>query len=263
MIKLQDQNNDGLSIVIPCFNSIETISDVLKSIYIQEIDCPYEIIIIDDGSTLPVKHFAEHKKVRYYYKNNSGVSGARNFGVNKAIYKYICFIDSDDIWTEGKIRYQLKLIRLYKLPFLGTSFDNKSYFNKNYLYKISPNILPLRWWPHISTVIIEKDLFNNIGKFDESMKYAEDGDFLMRVAKSNNLYVTSYNGVRRAIHKLSNYESGLSSNITRMYYGEIKIIGRYINSIPYKILLIVFISSKLLIRIATYVIQRISNVLNK
>jgi glycosyltransferase involved in cell wall biosynthesis len=263
MIEMQDQNNDGVSIVIPCFNSIGTISYVLKSIYLQEFDCPYEILIIDDGSTVPVKHFAEHKKVRYYYKKNSGVSGARNYGVNKAKYKYICFIDSDDIWTEGKIRHQLELIKLHELSFLGTSFDNKSYFNKNCLFKISPIALPLRWWPHISTVIIDKDLFIKLGQFDESMKYAEDGDFLMRVAKSNNLYVTSYNGVSRAIHKSSNYESGLSSNVIRMYIGEIKIVGRYINSIPYKIFLTVFITLKFLIRIATSFARRISNVPNK
>lgn len=249
---------DGLSIVIPCFNSITTIVNVLDSIYQQNIACPYEIIIIDDGSMLTVKDLVCNKKnIIYKYQSNTGVSGARNAGVQLSNFSYICFLDSDDVWKEGKIRHQLELMELNNLAFLGTSIDNKVYCKKKGLTKISPSILPLRWWPHISTVIVTKQLFDNVGKFDETMRYAEDGDFLMRIAKSGNLYVTSYDGAARAFHKLSNYESGLSSNLTQMYWGEVKIVMSYIDNIPYRFLLLLFITLKFLVRNVSYMTHKV------
>lgn len=257
-IRNASQFLDGLSIVIPCFNSRNTIVNVLESIYQQKITCPYEIIIIDDGSLLPVKDLVSNKKnVTYKYQKNTGVSGARNNGVQLSNYSFICFLDSDDVWKKGKIAHQLYLIELNNLAFLGTSIDNKEYSKKQGLTKISPSILPLRWWPHISTVIMTKELFNKVGKFDETMRYAEDGDFLMRIAKSGNLYVTPYDGAARAIHKSSNYDSGLSSNLTKMYMGEIKIIMRHIDDIPYRFILFFLITLKFLVRYISYMTHKL------
>ncbi len=97
-----------LSIIIPAFNTEKTIENCLKSIF----DAPtkatfsYEVIVIDDGSTdntqKIIKTFQEqYQNLQYHYQKNSGVSSARNLGIQLAKGDYLCFVDADDELTNN------------------------------------------------------------------------------------------------------------------------------------------------------------------
>ena len=91
-----------ISVIIPVYNTEKYIERCLDSISNQKIK-DLEIILINDGSLdnskNVIKNWMENNKninVKYFEKENGGLSDARNFGVKKAIGKYISFIDSDD-----------------------------------------------------------------------------------------------------------------------------------------------------------------------
>ena len=88
------------SVVIPLYNKENHIEETIQSVLDQEF-IDFEIIIINDGSTdnseQKVFKFNDNR-INYFYKNNEGVSIARNFGIEKANSNYICFLDADDYW---------------------------------------------------------------------------------------------------------------------------------------------------------------------
>ena len=89
-----------ISIIVTCYNLEKYISKCLKSIQDQTYT-DYEVLIIDDGSVdnsakVIKEKIKNDKRFIYYKKKNGGVSSARNFGLEKATGKYICFVDGDD-----------------------------------------------------------------------------------------------------------------------------------------------------------------------
>jgi len=89
-----------VSIIVPVFNIENYIINCLKSLVNQTYN-NIEIICIDDGSSDSsgdkIKSMmAEDERIKYYFQKNSGVSSARNNGIEKADGKYIIFVDGDD-----------------------------------------------------------------------------------------------------------------------------------------------------------------------
>ncbi|MBR4542988.1 MAG: glycosyltransferase family 2 protein [Lachnospiraceae bacterium] len=89
-----------ISIVVPVYNKKDYIEDSVKSVLHQSFD-DFEMLLIDDGSTDGSGRVcdllsARDKRVKVFHTENRGVSAARNFGIKKAVGKYICFIDADD-----------------------------------------------------------------------------------------------------------------------------------------------------------------------
>lgn len=92
--------NPLLSIIIPCYNTGKYIERCLKSVLSQNYK-NIEVIVIDDGSVDNTSDIIraiseQDKRLRYIYKNNSGVSDTRNRGLEVAKGDYITFVDSDD-----------------------------------------------------------------------------------------------------------------------------------------------------------------------
>lgn len=93
-----------VSVIVPVYNTEKYIKKCLDSLLTQTLQ-DIEIIIVNDGSTdnseKVIKEIIELNKnnkieIKYFKKENNGLSSARNFGVRKATGKYISFIDSDD-----------------------------------------------------------------------------------------------------------------------------------------------------------------------
>lgn len=89
-----------ISIIIPIFNSANTLDKCINSLICQSYS-NLEIILIDDGSLdnsfeICKMYQKKDKRIIIYQKKNTGVSDTRNFGINIATGDYICFVDSDD-----------------------------------------------------------------------------------------------------------------------------------------------------------------------
>jgi len=101
-----------VSVIIPCYNQAvflkETCESVVSQTYIN-----WEVLIINDGSTDLTESVAKEicdkdKRFKYYYKENGGLSSARNLGLDNASGDYIQFLDSDDLLEPNKFKKSLE-----------------------------------------------------------------------------------------------------------------------------------------------------------
>ena len=91
------------SVIVPVYNRIDEVDDLLQSLSKQTFT-DFETIIVEDGSTMPceeaVKKYQDKIDVKYFYKDNEGRSIARNHGIERASGDYFIFFDSDCVIPE-------------------------------------------------------------------------------------------------------------------------------------------------------------------
>jgi glycosyltransferase involved in cell wall biosynthesis len=89
------------SIIIPVYNRPDEIKELLESLLVSNYDKEYEIVIVEDGSSVTcseeVEKFKDKLKISYYFKENSGPGDSRNFGMKKSKGDYFIIFDSDCI----------------------------------------------------------------------------------------------------------------------------------------------------------------------
>lgn len=133
-----------ISIVIPIYNDEKYISQCLNSI-INQTYKNIEIILIDDGSTDNSKNICDEyakkdKRVKVFHQKNSGVSKARNKGLDNITGDYVMFVDSDDWLEPNACEVLIEKIVNERLDVLIFNFYNeysaKSVKNKAYTYNI-------------------------------------------------------------------------------------------------------------------------------
>ena len=181
----------NISVIIPTFNRKETLKRAIQSVVMQSYT-PYEIIVIDDGSDDGTKEWLKDNfpNVKYIYQMNSGVSSARNKGIKFARGDWIALLDSDDEWLPSKLKDQANEIESNPAAkFLHTNEIwirngvrvNQMKKHKKYGGYIFEKCLDMcRISP--SSVLIKKDIFDEIGMFDETLKVCEDYDLWLRFA---------------------------------------------------------------------------------
>jgi len=243
-----------ISIVIPLYNSQDIIERVLDSIKKQtRIDLVKEILVVNDGSKdnseQVVLQYAEKNKelpIRVISKENGGVSTARNRGITEATGEWVALEDSDDIWHPRKLELQWNYISKYpEIKAIGGNRDGELIrFGQEIedgLYRMTCLDYLIKNWPHTSTLVIHKDVFDEVGIFDETMTHAEDGDLFMRIAYKYGLYYT-YESLENCGDGKATYgESGLSGDIEKMHIGVKRMLKKakrlkYINIIQYLLL---------------------------
>ena len=86
------------SIIIPVFNRPEEVEELLESLTLSTYKEIFEIVIVEDGSTLSCKNVAGSSlDISYYFKSNSGPGDSRNYGMKRARGDYLIIFDSDCI----------------------------------------------------------------------------------------------------------------------------------------------------------------------
>jgi len=110
----------NFSFIIPVYNRPQEIKELLESFTQLDFNKDYEIVIIEDGSSLSseeiCKSFSSQLNISYYYKENSGPGASRNYGMLQAKGNYFIILDSDCILPP----HYLKTI---------TTFLNKNYYS--------------------------------------------------------------------------------------------------------------------------------------
>lgn len=180
----------NISVIIPTYNRYELLKRGLLSIFNQTYQ-PKEILVIDDGSVdFTCKIEDEFSQIKYFYQPNSGVSKARNFGIQNATCQWIAFLDDDDTWHKEKLALHVKLHR--QNPSLHVSYSDEKWIRDKKEVKV-----PKKFAKHggyifekclshciiaPSSVFMRKSLFDDVGLFDESLEVCEDYDLWLRVA---------------------------------------------------------------------------------
>lgn len=110
------------SVIVPVYNRIDEVDDLLKSLSRQTFT-DFEVIIVEDGSSLPceeaVKRYAGMVDVKYYFKPNEGRSIARNYGMERAGGEYFIFFDSDCVIPPDYFARLDKALREHPLDCFG------------------------------------------------------------------------------------------------------------------------------------------------
>lgn len=183
------------SVVIPAYNAGNFLKDALESVLNQTYPF-YEIIIIDDGSTdstkILVQRF-EDNRIKYHYQNNRGPSKARNEGILQAKGDWIAFLDADDLWLENHLEDATTvLLNDASLKWFCCAYQVQ---NRNIeIKKIiqNPDRKIVKFFSEqlktsficTPTVIIKKEVFNEIGTFNERWKFGEDLNMWFRIGLS-------------------------------------------------------------------------------
>lgn len=197
-----------VSVIIPVYNAEKYIERTLNSIKNQTYK-NIEVIVIDDGSTDNSKSIIDNfsgLNLKYYYQNNSGVSVARNKGIELSTGEYIALLDSDDFWKSEKIEIQMNEIitNRFDCCYCGyIQLDNKTGKETRYKTKfksgfILDDLIRFKTWAQTSTWIIKKTIITeNDILFTPFCKYGEDIEFFIKIASVSKVgfskeYLTYY-----------------------------------------------------------------------
>jgi glycosyltransferase involved in cell wall biosynthesis len=186
----------SISVIIPTYNRSITIGKTIESVLCQTYN-DYEIIVIDDGSTDNTYESLKpyHHKIHYEYKENGGISSARNRGIGIATSEYIALVDSDDFWKPEKLERQMKCFRNHsEYGLVATRCITNvvdSHFKTIEMSKIRRSgksgwiykDLFYKNFIRTSSVIIKKECFRKVGGFDESLPRCEEIDMWLRISK--------------------------------------------------------------------------------
>ena len=117
-----------ISVILPVYNNVQYLEECLDSVLAEE-KLSIEIVAIDDGSTdgseqILDDYAGKYENIRVFHQENSGVSVARNLGLEKANGEYICYLDSDDRYCPGVLEKGLALSSEKKLDVLFFTYEN-------------------------------------------------------------------------------------------------------------------------------------------
>jgi glycosyltransferase involved in cell wall biosynthesis len=189
----------SISVVCPTYNSAEFILNTLRSV-ISQSSLPYELIIIDDGSTdntislieLFIKENRSILPIKLFSQNHKGPGAARNFGINEASSGWIAFLDSDDLWFPNKIERVVSEMNCHPnanffshneiMKDLDGSDQEMNYIKHLNLNKPLVEQLYFRNFFSTSTVICKRDLLIKWNGFNVTLSSAQDYELWLRIS---------------------------------------------------------------------------------
>jgi glycosyltransferase involved in cell wall biosynthesis len=167
------------------------IDSVLVQTY-AEIEC----IVVDDGSTDKtnelINSIEDDRLIYMRHESNKGASAARNTGIKHSKGSLIAFLDDDDEWLPTKLEKQVPFLQS-KDEKVGMVYCWMDYFDENQqLIEEHHPILSGNVFPHLldaqrlggcPTLLVRREVIDNVGKFDENLRRGNDGDFIRRVCQ--------------------------------------------------------------------------------
>ena len=189
-----------VSVIMPVYNGATFLREAIESALGQDY-AALEIIAVDDGSTDSTPQILRDygDKVRYIRQENRGAAAARNAGIRVARGRYLAFLDADDVWSRQKLRRQIAYLRAHPDVQLVSSRwhewrqgDAHPRIDENgggperivtaesgWIY----SLLLLDCIVHTTTVVIDRELVDQIGLFDETLLRGQDYDYWLRASR--------------------------------------------------------------------------------
>jgi len=211
-----------ISVIIPCYNAEKYIAETLDSIINQTLPCR-EIIVVNDGSTDSSLNILTSYKDKIKIENisNSGPAVARNVGIKIATSKYIAFCDADDLWHPNKIECQFSYLLDRRAKFVCTdSFLIGNNIDKFEPLKPNSNILDFETlflcnYIYTSSVLVDRDLLNEVGCFSPRFKNMQDWHLWLKISLKEDIHYLFKKLIYYRLHP-----SGISKNfLVALDYG--------------------------------------------
>lgn len=218
-----------VSVVIPAFNASRTLADTLGSVAAQTYR-NLEVVIVDDGSTdqtrsIALDWVARDKRFSLVaLAGNQGPSLARREGTERSRGAFIAFIDADDLWSRDHVERHVRALESDSAIGVGFSscryIDNDGYPTGESSRRQSRRITAAEFLcanpaTTCSTLVVRRNVFDQVGHFRSDMAYAEDQEWLFRVALSKWLV----KGIEAQTVSYRRSPYGLSANTEKMEAG--------------------------------------------
>jgi glycosyltransferase involved in cell wall biosynthesis len=180
-----------VSVIIPTYNRAWVLREAIDSVLAQEFK-DFELIVVDDGSTDNTGEILDsyEQDILVLRQSNKGVSAARNRGIAAAAGRLIAFLDSDDLWLPRKLSSQVDFFKSNPAAVINQTEEiwvrNGVRVNpKTRHHKFSGMIFERSLALCLvspSAVMIKKNLFSEVGVFDENLPACEDYDLWLRIS---------------------------------------------------------------------------------
>lgn len=206
-----------VSVIMPVWNTGEYLREAVESVLSELDGTSGELVIVDDGSddefTKSELHRIKVSDPRVLVMSNKsgfhGAGSARNYGVTKASGKWLAFLDSDDVMIKGGLAARLSLIhsdpciKWLAAEFIEWHFENESisrryYYERQRRYKVvkkafDNELAVIQPSPvesvfldpmpaYTCSVMVRKDVFEEVGGFSNTLQKAEDVFLWMKLA---------------------------------------------------------------------------------
>ena len=189
-----------LSIITINYNNDKGLLKTIKSVTKQEFK-DFEYIIIDGNSNDFSKSIIEEYKTVISYsvsEKDNGIYHAMNKGIAKASGKYLLFLNSGDELYNSKVLNNMSSYKTNIVYFNVSFYDSNHTFTHIYPSKLNFNYFLKYSLPHQAT-LIERNLFNKVGLYDESLKICSDWAFFVDAIFKHS---ASYKKVEKVFSKL-------------------------------------------------------------
>jgi len=214
--------NPMISVVMSVFNGKEYLIDAIESI-LNQTYTNFEFIIVNDGSqdeSLDViKHYqAIDSRIILVNQQNIGLTKSLNRGIELSSGKYIARQDADDVSHRERFEKQLDLILKTNCMICSSNYEVINNFGKVISNRLQANKRFV--WIYFllgnqvahGTVLIDKNLFEKIGNYDESLCCSQDYDLWMRALKFDKFCIKFVDNI---LYKYRDHESNISNTKTQ------------------------------------------------
>lgn len=235
------------SLIIPVYNRPDEVDELLESLT-KQTDSDFEVIIVEDGSSVPclevVEKYTTRLDIHYFAKPNSGPGQSRNYGAERALGEYLIILDSDIIVPETYVSNVRQFLETHPVDAFGGPDRAHASFTKiqkaiNYAMTSFFTTGGIRggkkkldkFYPRSFNMGIHRDVYQHLEGF-RAMRFGEDIDFSYRIVEAG--YTTAlidsafvYHKRRADLKKFFRqvYNSGNARvNLTILHPGTLKLV---------------------------------------
>ncbi len=190
--------NPEFSIIVPVYNRIDEVRDLLESLASQSLK-NFELVIVEDGSTdrceEVVDGYRNRLDIKYFYKSNEGRSIARNYGMERAVGRYFIFFDSDCVIPHDYFEKLTSALKSDPLDCFGgpdAAHESFSTTQKAINYSMTSflttggirggKISLEKFVPRTFNMGFSRDVYNTVGGYREM--FSEDIDMSTRIRQN-------------------------------------------------------------------------------
>jgi glycosyltransferase involved in cell wall biosynthesis len=186
------------SVIIPVYNRPDEVDELLHSLTLQR-HARFEVIVVEDGSTVPCREVADRYgsrlDIRYFSKPNSGPGQSRNYGAERSKGDYLIVLDSDCILPEGYFEAVEAALQAAPADAFGgpdrahpsftrtqkaINYSMTSFFTTGGIRGGKKKMD--KFYPRSFNMGIRRDVYKALGGFSD-MRFGEDIDFSIRIFK--------------------------------------------------------------------------------
>lgn len=180
-----------ISVIIPTYNRLELLKQTVESVRAQTFR-DFEIIVVNDGSTDGADAWlADQADIVGINQFNSGIAASRNRGAEEARGQWLSFLDHDDLWAQDKLELQARFVKerpelamvAARHVRLGKRFKNirngQRLWGDLFVKEYSQSFI------HTSSVMIRRDVFDDVGGFPTQYKFADEFHVWLEIAANH------------------------------------------------------------------------------